>query len=97
MTQIYIRPRPKPKDPNIFGSRPKWDPNLSKKFYFWRKKWNENKTSIKNEINKSINNVYLTDKCTQKTQRFKSGFGFSICWVFGLGFGFFSNLLQISN
>jgi len=32
-----------------------------------------------------------------KTQRFKSGFGFSIFLVFGYGFGFFSNLLQISN
>jgi len=34
-TQIYIRPRPepKPKDQNIFGSVPKWDLNLNKKFY----------------------------------------------------------------
>ena len=32
-----------------------------------------------------------------KTQRFKSGFGFSIFLVFGYGFGLFSNLLQISN
>ena len=25
---------------------------------------------------------------TKKTQRFRSGFGFSIFWVFGFGFGF---------
>ena len=33
------------------------DPNFNKKFLI--KKRNENKISIKNEINKSINDVYL--------------------------------------
>jgi hypothetical protein len=47
-------PRLRTKDPNIFEPEPKWDPNLNEKIYL--KKWNENKISIKNEINKSIKN-----------------------------------------
>ena len=31
----------------------------------------------------TIGNWHYSDKCTQKTQRLKSGLGFSIFWVFG--------------
>ncbi len=44
-------------------------------------------------------NSFVQTYAPNKNKRFKSGFGFSIFRVFGLGFGFgfFSNLLQISN
>ena len=66
---------------NIFSSRKLWYAKLRK---------------ISALSEKEVLVVILwKDIWTQKIQRFRSGFGFSIFLVFG--FGYFANLLQISN